>query len=904
MEKIKGLLLGLLMVAVLAMPAQGAAFIDTGGHWAEQDILKMASKGLIYGDKNGCFYPESFVSRQVAVALMIRLVDKEDRASQMLQSQNTFPQGCKGISDWTRGYLLLARQENIINDSELLSSNWSDVASREEVAVYLSRTLNLLPVVANTDKILQGFRDGSKIDRMKAPNIIPLIEDGIMLGNNGYFNPQQPVKRAELATLMKRADDKYLLKLIPRSSTGVVVSTSVKPFLNITVRSVDGQFSTLANTKETAVYRNQQQVSMAGIVIGDEVEYISDSSNRLFYAEVLPAGTNLNNGETVSTGNNTNTDNTVSYRILEGEVGGIDRVNSNISIYSKGYRDTYKLYPELLDRKGSTYYYDDEKIRLGDDVKLTVNNGQVIAIKVLDDDDRDDNFKIYKGTLDEVDERHDQIELRSVKYWGGSSWKSKSGSLDLEMDEDADIYDYDGDDIDYDDLDDYERDTVYLLYDEDEDEVQQLRVRKGSEKSYRDDIEEFNTRSGRDSFDLDDENKAIYYDDSTMVVADDELLDIDDLDEDEKVRVIVNRYNSKYYAVLVEMEDYDSDDDSDSEDCVVYQGKLDEVDVHNDELELKKGSVKKWSGSSWSSRSSSLELDMDDNMDIYDYDGDEIDYDDLDEYENDYAYLLYDEENEEIIKFRIKKGSEGNYKDDVDDINRNRDYLELNNKDIYFDDYTIVLENDEIQDIDDIREDDRIRVVTNRYGSKYYAVLVELDEDRDDDDDNDRDGDDVVVYRAELDQVDEDDEEIAVDRDTIEYLDEDGEWQNISWNKKLDVEDADIYYHRVEIDLDKLEDYEGSTVFFAMEENDDRVIMLRLQREDWYDESDEISEMNRSRDRFELEERNKMVYYDESTICVNGDDLIDGDDFYDGDEVSMIVEKVSSGYRAVVIMAR
>jgi hypothetical protein len=72
-----------------------------------------------------------------------------------------------------------------------------------------------------------------------------------------------------------------------------------------------------------------------------------------------------------------------------------------------------------------------------------------------------------------------------------------------------------------------------------------------------------------EEFELDN-GKTVHYDESTIFVSDGELMDENDLEEDEELRVWVDRVNSTYYAALVEL-DSDSGSSSSSSGADVCQ---------------------------------------------------------------------------------------------------------------------------------------------------------------------------------------------------------------------------------------------------------------------------------------------------------------------------------------------
>lgn len=60
------------------LPTEQAAFTDAGdvSQWAAEAVLEMQSSGLMQGDERGAFLPHSLLSREEAVAVLVRFLEK------------------------------------------------------------------------------------------------------------------------------------------------------------------------------------------------------------------------------------------------------------------------------------------------------------------------------------------------------------------------------------------------------------------------------------------------------------------------------------------------------------------------------------------------------------------------------------------------------------------------------------------------------------------------------------------------------------------------------------------------------------------------------------------------------------------------------------------------------------
>ncbi|MEA1960787.1 MAG: S-layer homology domain-containing protein [Bacillota bacterium] len=702
-------------------PAQGA-FSDIYGHWAEQDILKMEARGLIQGDGQGQFFPEELISRQEVVALLVGLIGQQGTASILAGGDTSQTGKATGISDWAKGYMIYASQARIVTPGEWGTVNWSGPAQRQEVAIWLSKALKLLPVVVNNEQVLGRFFDGKQIDLLKAPYIVPLIQDGIFQGSDGYFHPLQPIKRAEVVVLINRADTRYLSGVFQRSQKGTITRYTSWPNPSISIRNDLGQTLTFAVSNETNLYKNGNRATLTGLAVGEPIEFVTDGSSQLIYAEVNgTVAVNPNNSSSYYPSPTTPTSPYSPYApfaIEEGKIVNINWYTGYVEMEINGEWKRYNLASAMMQEYQNSSSFRSDAPRSGDWAKVTAQNGAAISLRMVEDYESGEDIEVYKGTLSSVDTRRDEIKLRSVYRWSGSSWKYKSSSEDFDIESSTEIY-YDGDEIDLDDLEDYEDDKVYVAYLQDSDEVAKVRVIRGYESSYNDDIKDLN----RDEFELDN-GRDIEFDDSTIFVNDGELADDSDLEEDEEVRVYVDRVGSTYYAALVELDRGSTSSSRDN--FTVYRAELDDVDKNDDEIVLESGTIRYLDDDGdWTSVSRGLTMELDNGVDLY-YGDDDIDLDDLEDYEGDYIYLVYDEDEDVITHLRVREDSERDWEEAIDSISTSSQRFRLENRNdyIYWGDDTIFLEDDEIFNGDDLDEGDEVVVLVDEDGSRYHAAVV------------------------------------------------------------------------------------------------------------------------------------------------------------------------------------
>lgn len=85
----------------------GLEFSDSEGHWAVQDIIKIADMGLMRGKSATSFAADDIVTRAEAVTLICRILGLEPTESAALYFADT-------ATHWSRGYIAVAREHELV----------------------------------------------------------------------------------------------------------------------------------------------------------------------------------------------------------------------------------------------------------------------------------------------------------------------------------------------------------------------------------------------------------------------------------------------------------------------------------------------------------------------------------------------------------------------------------------------------------------------------------------------------------------------------------------------------------------------------------------------------------------------------------------------------------------------
>ncbi|MNY46437.1 Endoglucanase precursor [compost metagenome] len=94
--------------------AQGRFADVPGDYWGAGWIEAAASQGLVEGGDQG-FQPDTELTREQMMAMLIRAVSKEKEASQMTESLSFAD--AKEISGWAQGYAVLAVKLGFVEGS-------------------------------------------------------------------------------------------------------------------------------------------------------------------------------------------------------------------------------------------------------------------------------------------------------------------------------------------------------------------------------------------------------------------------------------------------------------------------------------------------------------------------------------------------------------------------------------------------------------------------------------------------------------------------------------------------------------------------------------------------------------------------------------------------------------------
>jgi len=184
-------------------------FNDIKGHWAATPIYRVAAQGVIRGVGGGKFQPNATLTKEEALALVLRIGGLEaeaQRTGELLGAGLLQPPGtAAGL--WSLGYIQLAKNRGIILPEEQadFDQNRTKPAQRQEAAFWLSRALEIPGVYGDRLQSVYSFTDWKDIKPGYLTSIEPLLQQKIMSGyQDGTFRPQGHLTRGEMAAVLDR----------------------------------------------------------------------------------------------------------------------------------------------------------------------------------------------------------------------------------------------------------------------------------------------------------------------------------------------------------------------------------------------------------------------------------------------------------------------------------------------------------------------------------------------------------------------------------------------------------------------------------------------------------------------------------------------------------------------------
>ncbi len=185
-------------------PPKPVKFPDIVGHWAEDVIRDLETRGILAGYEDGTFRPDIGVTRQEIAVIMTRALDLEEKAAEYAQKDTGFADD-KNVAAWGRGAINLMVEMGIYTGYDDNEFKPNKTILRQELIAVVMR------YAAMTEEGMETVYDDShEIHGYAEAFIAHASELGIVNGYpDGTFKPLNNVTRAEAAKIIYGVIDYY-----------------------------------------------------------------------------------------------------------------------------------------------------------------------------------------------------------------------------------------------------------------------------------------------------------------------------------------------------------------------------------------------------------------------------------------------------------------------------------------------------------------------------------------------------------------------------------------------------------------------------------------------------------------------------------------------------------------------
>ena len=291
----RGLVL-LLVLPMLTVSAWAVSFSDMVGHWAREDVEYLAGNGVVNGTSDTTFAPDRAMTACEAVIFCSRAtgVSDADKAKIAEDWKDTIDEIMpESLSSWAGTEMAVCLETGIISEAELRVLAQNDglikTISRQELAMYLVRAMQLEPLAKSLSSYPLSFADAASISTARQPYVYILNSYGIVEGDqSNRFLPDRSLTRAEMAVMLRRAidfmDDRGIYAELPAYTdydwTGGVISAVTTGENGSVVLALSSDLTgaaTVTLPSTVRVYENNMLTDTSALRAGQYVRVNLDS---------------------------------------------------------------------------------------------------------------------------------------------------------------------------------------------------------------------------------------------------------------------------------------------------------------------------------------------------------------------------------------------------------------------------------------------------------------------------------------------------------------------------------------------------------------------------------------------------------------------------------------------------
>lgn len=275
-----------------AWAASPYLFTDSVGKWWEQSIAECSAAGLVGGRGNGKFDPKASVSRGEAILFLNRALGHRAEAD----NYNMSAGGYNFPASFPEAYkknVAFAADKGYISKAGIPSMQPTQPANRAEIAVLFANALKL-----NADGYQLNFKDNSAIPSSLQSYVAAAVKHGIMSGRtDNKFDPNANVTRAEMAAIIARLVESGKISPYPDKQFVAKLTAVDAAAKKITVNK-GGQTLSYGLQTDALIYKDGTKIALNLFKANDSAKIVLDSTNKVVFMAYSTASPTSGTGST------------------------------------------------------------------------------------------------------------------------------------------------------------------------------------------------------------------------------------------------------------------------------------------------------------------------------------------------------------------------------------------------------------------------------------------------------------------------------------------------------------------------------------------------------------------------------------------------------------------------------
>jgi hypothetical protein len=189
-------IIALCIVLSMCATAYASQANELKGHWAEKTLTEWVQLGLLKGDNNGNYNPDSKITRAEFMALVNRVMRYTAKSDSIRKFADV------STNKWYYDDASKALAAGYITGTSANTLSPEDTITREQAITIISR-INGIDPNGDTGILLQ-IADSPVIAGWAKGPVAGAIREGLVTGSNGRINPKANTTRSEAIVLLDR----------------------------------------------------------------------------------------------------------------------------------------------------------------------------------------------------------------------------------------------------------------------------------------------------------------------------------------------------------------------------------------------------------------------------------------------------------------------------------------------------------------------------------------------------------------------------------------------------------------------------------------------------------------------------------------------------------------------------